>query len=493
MDYIRDLRERISIPIPTLPKERLYSLLALVAMIVIGIADIFFVRSYIVPRLQDRKELDSQLISAEKALAEAKRAQEASPDKLREQIEAAQAKLDEVASAFLSDSQAAEALNKLYQYASESQVEIVNLQIQPSPEEEEKSAYDVRKFRLQADGDPPDLMDFVTRIKEAAFEGFIITNVNITEGEEQHILSMDVTLYTSPYSSGAAVEATPGATPTATPVSLAQLKERLDIAWASGEWEQAISLIEQILAIEPDYDDMTEKLYAAHVNYGDQLLGEGNPDGATAQFEKALEINPDGKKAQEGLDRAAASTVAPLATPIGTPTPTPVGTPEPTLPPTPTGPPTPTLTVEEQLAQSLHESWAAKDWEEVIGLIGQILAINPDYDGMTEKLYAAHVNYGRQLAAEGRLEEAKEEFTRALAIKPDGGEAIAELQALAGETPVPLPTPTQPQYIIHVVQRGENLFRIALRYGTTVQAIMAANGLPNYNIYIGQQLHIPIQ
>jgi LysM repeat protein len=45
---------------------------------------------------------------------------------------------------------------------------------------------------------------------------------------------------------------------------------------------------------------------------------------------------------------------------------------------------------------------------------------------------------------------------------------------------------------IHVVQRGENLYRIAMRYGTSVQAIAMANGLPNPNrIYVGQRLVIP--
>jgi LysM repeat protein len=43
-----------------------------------------------------------------------------------------------------------------------------------------------------------------------------------------------------------------------------------------------------------------------------------------------------------------------------------------------------------------------------------------------------------------------------------------------------------------VVQPGENLFRIALRYGTTAQAIAAANNLPNIHlIYVGQVLRIP--
>ena|GEM_PF-831838 len=502
MDYVRSLQDRI-------PSVDRLSLLAVVIMIVVGLADVLFVTSYIVPQLQRRRELASQLVSAEKALEEARRAQAASPDELRKQIEAAQAKLDNVASIFLSDSQVSEALNKLYRYATESQVEITDLQTQPTPPEEEKAAYDVKKFRLQASGSLRNLVSFVSRIEEAALESFVISNVTITGDGEQRTLNMNIALYTSPYSSGAAVSPTPSAT--AMPEDLTQMELMLTAAWDSGDWESVIGLIEQILAIEPGYDDMPNKLYSAYVNYGDQLLEEGNPAGATAQFEKALDINPDGKEAQEGRDRAAASTVTPLATPIGTPAPTPVGTPVstpvgtpgPTPTPTPTGTPAATLTVEEQLEQSLDELWAvasrgerAEDWEEVIRVIEQIMAINPDRDDMKEKLYAAHVNYGRQLAAEGRLEEAKLEFTRALDVNPDGGEAMAELEALsAGETPgAPSATPTpESQPTIHVVRSGDTLYSIANRYGTTVQALMAANGLTNYNIHVGQELHIPIQ
>jgi len=410
MDYLRNWRDYLP-STDRFSRERLYSLLALVVMIVVGLADIFFVRSFIVPRLQDRRELASELAWAEKALMEAKRAQEASPEEFRKEVATAQATLNDVASVFLSDSQAAEALNRLYKYASESQVEITNLQAQPAPKEEEKRAYDVRKFRLQAEGTLPNLIDFTTHIEEAAFESFVISNVKITEGEEQHVLSLDITLYTSPYSPGVIVSPTPVVT--VTPTSLAQLEEMLGAAWVP----------------------------------------------------------------------------TPGVAPTDTPVPTPVATPTPATP-------TPTLTVEEQLAQSLHEPWAAKDWEEVIRLIEQILAINPAYDDMVEKLYAAHVNYGQQLVAESRLEEAKLEFMRALNVKPDGGEAMAELQALAGGPPVPstIPTPTtEAQYIIHVVQRGEWLYQIARMYGTTAQAIMTANGLTSPTIHAGQQLRIPLQ
>ncbi|MBM4424926.1 MAG: LysM peptidoglycan-binding domain-containing protein [Chloroflexi bacterium] len=44
---------------------------------------------------------------------------------------------------------------------------------------------------------------------------------------------------------------------------------------------------------------------------------------------------------------------------------------------------------------------------------------------------------------------------------------------------------------VHVVQRGENLFRIGLKYGVSVSAIQTANGLAGNTIYVGQRLTIP--
>lgn len=59
-------------------------------------------------------------------------------------------------------------------------------------------------------------------------------------------------------------------------------------------------------------------------------------------------------------------------------------------------------------------------------------------------------------------------------------------------TPVPTVSPSPAGSTVHIVQTGENLYRIGLRYGVTAQAIAWANGLPNVHmIYVGQRLTIP--
>ncbi len=56
----------------------------------------------------------------------------------------------------------------------------------------------------------------------------------------------------------------------------------------------------------------------------------------------------------------------------------------------------------------------------------------------------------------------------------------------------PASTPTQGSTVVHIVQRGEFLARIARNYGTTASAIASANNLANPSlIYVGQRLIIP--
>jgi LysM repeat protein len=54
------------------------------------------------------------------------------------------------------------------------------------------------------------------------------------------------------------------------------------------------------------------------------------------------------------------------------------------------------------------------------------------------------------------------------------------------------PVPPQPGGTTYKVLPGDNLFRIALKFGKSMQAIAAVNGIHNYNlIYPGQVLKIP--
>ena len=69
---------------------------------------------------------------------------------------------------------------------------------------------------------------------------------------------------------------------------------------------------------------------------------------------------------------------------------------------------------------------------------------------------------------------------------------ICIVASLAGGTDRVEGAPPDAGPVVHVVRRGETLYSIARRYGTTVGAIMRANNLRSYTIYVGQRLTIPV-
>jgi LysM repeat protein len=90
--------------------------------------------------------------------------------------------------------------------------------------------------------------------------------------------------------------------------------------------------------------------------------------------------------------------------------------------------------------------------------------------------------------AEGQSLPAPQQVSGLVVIGTGGGVPGPTAVATA---PVPdSPASTVDTY--HTVQPGENLFRIALRYGTTVDAIVAVNNLPDASsVQAGQVLLIP--
>jgi len=71
-------------------------------------------------------------------------------------------------------------------------------------------------------------------------------------------------------------------------------------------------------------------------------------------------------------------------------------------------------------------------------------------------------------------------------IIPDPNAPAAPPAQAAAQAAAP-----QPANGVHIVQRGETLFKIGLKYNVSWTAIQQANGLVGTNIYAGQQLIIP--
>jgi len=87
--------------------------------------------------------------------------------------------------------------------------------------------------------------------------------------------------------------------------------------------------------------------------------------------------------------------------------------------------------------QALWGAWYAQDWPTTIAYGERLLALAParsDIVGMTVEAYA---RYGRDLAAAGRVDMARQQFLAALRLDPANAVILAELTALG----VPVPKP----------------------------------------------------
>ena len=101
-----------------------------------------------------------------------------------------------------------------------------------------------------------------------------------------------------------------------------------------------------------------------------------------------------------------------------------------------------------------------------------------------ENLFRIGLRYGltaQQIASANHLGNVSQVYAGQRLTIPSAGAASA---------PAYSPASTAQSY--HVVGSGENLFRVALRYGLSVQGLAAANNITNASqVYVGQRLLIP--
>jgi len=283
-------------------------------------------------------------------------------------------------------------------------------------------------------------------------------------------------------------------TPTPTEEEILQeLMQQLDTAWNQQDWPQVLDLIEQITAIDPEYDDIQERHYYAHVNYGFQLMTEGECTLSLAQFREALVLRPDGEEALRGLellDRYCATPTpapgTPTATPVASPTAFPSATPTPQVVSTPV-----TYTVQagdtlyglsKRYSTTVQAIMQANGMMSYLLRVGEVIWI--PVSGAPPPGPIVHIVQ----PGETLYSIARQYNTTVWAIMAANGLSNTAIRAYRA---LFVPTAMQPGPMIHIVMPGETLYTIALRYDATVPLVMLANGLTTYDIYVYQRLIIP--
>ena len=287
-------------------------------------------------------------------------------------------------------------------------------------------------------------------------------------------------------------------TPTATSTELEGLMLQLEAAVAAQDWVLALSLADQIIAIDADYNDIQTRKYDILISYGYQLMTAGDCAGALTQFQQALALDPSRSEASVGMELLTrycptaipgTATVTPTgtltktATPVGTLTVTPTGTRYPTGVITHLVLPGETLyslsqlygtTVQAIMQANGMMSYYLRAGDTIYIPTGDVAMPGPSVHIVQpgETLFSIARTYGTTVSA-------------IMSMNSLHSYLIYAYQALY------IPSASQPGPIVHIVQAGETLYTIALRYGTSVAALMSTNGLTSYTIRVGQQLIVP--
>lgn len=183
-----------------LPKgEALTRLLRVGAVTLVGTGCLLFVMLVIVPDMREMDEKVAALTAARRDLVIAEEEREQKLEQLQIMSAKVSDELAEKQGIFMSKAQAAAAVDRLYLYASQIEIEINDLKNLPSPKPSGNLDYEVEAFRVIAQGSLPRLMIFIGQIEETmAYEGYLLTNIRVAEADNaaRHVLTMDVTMYT---------------------------------------------------------------------------------------------------------------------------------------------------------------------------------------------------------------------------------------------------------------------------------------------------------
>jgi hypothetical protein len=261
--------------------------LLLIMLLVAGIG--MFGATSLLPQWRAYEALSAERDAAQQSLDDLSGQQSQDPiTVLQAQLERASTQVSEAAIAFVSPLEADGILDRLYGYARESTVEIVNLEAlapqtnsrgsrnQPTPAPATASAQ--RMFRLQVVGSPRALMDFVMRVREASIPGVMMSHLAMSQQDEQTSLLLDLTIHTSAFASGQLFAGLPAVSllPTPTPVPATPTQTTTPQTSSVSETVVLVTPVADSAPALPDCPGAAETLFAV----GDTAVVDFNGGGA---------------------------------------------------------------------------------------------------------------------------------------------------------------------------------------------------------------------
>ncbi len=178
---------------------------------------------------------------------------------------------------------------------------------------------------------------------------------------------------------------------------LSVLLETLTLPWQRADWSRVLALVRQSRVRDDPLAQ--EKAFAAEMNWGLSLAGNGNLESALPHFEAALAVRPGDVRALGELDKA-----------------------------------------KNYLAG--QQAMVQEDWPTAIRMLTRVLAVDADYVQVRQLLGESYWQQGRTVEQAGRLTEAATDYREALAANPNRQDVRKQLAHVTWLLTPPTPTPT---------------------------------------------------
>lgn len=188
-------------------KENLISSVAFFLIGLLLFLYFLYILWQIVPGYKIRNELNFYKASTEERLDAANTAQLNTIEGYKSQLDQIPIQLSETGTFLVTNNAADRLVNRLFSYADQTGVDISSLETKNAPQGEFGDLYSIRQYQLEAIGEFPNLMRFVSRIEEVRYPGYLLDNIIFNRVEEQETLTMVISVYTSPYGNATLIEA----------------------------------------------------------------------------------------------------------------------------------------------------------------------------------------------------------------------------------------------------------------------------------------------
>lgn len=242
---------------------------------------------------EEKSSMTAQADVTAASVEQIQRMRETGPEALRTQLHEIEAQLSTLKADFPSPEQTRAQVNSYYAVATQMGVHLTRLESVLPATQGASLPYTVERYAIEARGEFAGLLRFLVSVTQNAYLTFSFDNLALTYANPT-VAQANLTVFAADAPAVARAPAS-GQFPALARGDLAEVERLQSVmqgAMAVGDWRVAVSYGQRILMIDPQRQDVIERLITSHIWYARQLSATGQKEQARQQLLDALARRP---------------------------------------------------------------------------------------------------------------------------------------------------------------------------------------------------------